>query len=106
MKPPVQQWFAQLARELAAAWAESFLHGEFDRGGSPGYSGDPLGAERGIITKVKVDVAFERAIGVERGPAATAHVVALVGRHSCGIDMSPPRLRIQGFLWARTRLPG
>jgi hypothetical protein len=38
----------------------------------------PLGAERGIITKVKVDVALECAIGVERGPAATAHLVALV----------------------------
>src|SRR6516165_967738 len=42
-------------------------------------SAEPLGAERGIITQVKVDVTFERAIGVERGPAATAHVVALVG---------------------------
>jgi hypothetical protein len=39
---------------------------------------EPLGAERGIITKVKVDVAPERAIGIERGPAATAHLVALV----------------------------
>ena len=38
----------------------------------------PLGAERGIITKVEVDVTRERAIGVKRGPATTAHVVALV----------------------------
>jgi hypothetical protein len=32
----------------------------------------PLGAERGIITKVEVDVTLERAIGVERGPATTS----------------------------------
>jgi hypothetical protein len=31
-----------------------------------------LGSERGIITKVEVDVTLERAIGVERGPAAAA----------------------------------
>jgi hypothetical protein len=42
-------------------------------------SAEPLGAKRGIITEVEVDVTLERAIEVERGPAATAHVVALVG---------------------------
>jgi hypothetical protein len=46
---------------------------------SPEDSVEPLGAECGIITKVKVDVTLERAIGVERSPAAAAHVVALVG---------------------------
>jgi hypothetical protein len=40
---------------------------------------ESLGSERGIVTKVEVDVALEHAIGVERGPAATAHIVALVG---------------------------
>jgi hypothetical protein len=38
-----------------------------------------FGAERGIITKVEVDMTPERAIGVEHVPATTAHVVALVG---------------------------
>ena len=38
-----------------------------------------LGSERGIIAKVEVDVTLERAIGVQRGPAAAAHIVALVG---------------------------
>ena len=46
-------------------------------GASPDDSVEPLGAERGIITNVEVDVTLERAIGVERGPAATAHVGAL-----------------------------
>ncbi len=36
-------------------------------------------SERGIITKMEVDAALERAVGAERGPAAAAHVVALVG---------------------------
>lgn len=40
---------------------------------------ESLGSERGVIAKVEVDVAFERAIRVERGPAATTHIVALVG---------------------------
>ena len=40
---------------------------------------ESLGSERGIITKVEVDVALERAIGAERSPAAAAHIVALVG---------------------------
>src|SRR6516225_5948516 len=52
-------------------------------------SAEPLGAERGIITQVKVDVTFERAIGVERGPAATAHVVALVGALPRELDARP-----------------
>jgi hypothetical protein len=42
-------------------------------------SAESLGSERGIITKVEVDVALERAIGVERGPAAATHIVALFG---------------------------
>jgi len=50
---------------------------------------EPLGAERGIITKVEVDVTLERAIGVERGPAATAHVVALVGALPRELDARP-----------------
>ena len=33
-------------------------------GRSPDDSYEPLGAERGIITKVEVDVTLERAIGV------------------------------------------
>ena len=41
---------------------------------SPDGSVESLGSERGIITKVKVNVTPERAIGVERGPAATAHL--------------------------------
>jgi hypothetical protein len=45
----------------------------------PDDSVEPLGAERGVITEVEVDVTLERAIEVERGLAATAHVVALVG---------------------------
>jgi hypothetical protein len=44
----------------------------------PDGSAEPLGAERGIITKVEVDVSLERAIGVERGPTAAAHLIALV----------------------------
>jgi hypothetical protein len=40
---------------------------------------ESLGSERGVITKVEVDVACERVIGIERGPAAAAHIVALVG---------------------------
>jgi len=36
-------------------------------GRSPDDSFEPLGAERGIITKVEVEVTLERAIGVERG---------------------------------------
>ena len=40
---------------------------------------ESLGSERGIITEVEIDVTLERAIGVERGPAAAAHLVALVG---------------------------
>lgn len=40
---------------------------------------ESLGSERGIITKVEVNVALEHAIRIERGPAATAHIVALVG---------------------------
>ena len=40
---------------------------------------EPLGSERGIVTKVEVDVALERAIAVESGPAAAAHIVSLVG---------------------------
>src|SRR5580704_15261512 len=48
-------------------------------GRSPDHSVESLGAERGIITKVEVDVTLERATGVERGPAAAAHVVALIG---------------------------
>jgi hypothetical protein len=55
-------------RQLSGDWA----------GYCPDGSVEPLGAERGIITKVEVDVALERAIGVERGPAAAAHLVALV----------------------------
>src|SRR6266702_2631934 len=62
-----------------AAGAESFLHREFDGGSSPDHSVESLGAERGFITKVEVNVTLERAIGVERSPAAAAHVVALVG---------------------------
>jgi hypothetical protein len=38
-------------------------------GHSPDDSVEPLGPERGIITKVEVDAALERAIGVEHGPA-------------------------------------
>jgi hypothetical protein len=44
----------------------------------PDGSAGPLGAKRGIITKVEVDVALKRAIGVERGPAAAAHLITLV----------------------------
>ena len=33
-------------------------------------------AATGIIIQVEVDVALERAVGVERGPAAAAHIVA------------------------------
>ena len=40
---------------------------------------ESLGSERRIVTKVEVDVALERAIGAERGPAAAAHIVTLVG---------------------------
>src|SRR5271170_1644406 len=40
---------------------------------------ESLGSERRIVTKVEVDVALERAISAERGPAAAAHIVALVG---------------------------
>jgi hypothetical protein len=58
-----------------AAWMESLLHRKSD-GRLPDDSAEPLGAERGIIAEVEVDVTLERAIGVERGPAATAHVVA------------------------------
>src|SRR5271155_3351709 len=49
------------------------------RGRSPGGFVEPLGAEPGIVAEVEVDVALERAVGVERGPAAAARVVALVG---------------------------
>jgi len=44
----------------------------------PDGSAEPLSVKRGIVTKVEIDVAIERAIGVERGPAATAHLIALV----------------------------
>jgi hypothetical protein len=49
------------------------------RGRSQGGFVEPLGAEPGIVTEVKIDVALEPAVGVERGPAAPARVVALVG---------------------------
>src|SRR5437762_2880332 len=58
-------------------------------GRSPDDSVEPLGAERGIITKVEVDVALERAIGVERDPAATARIVALVGALPRELDARP-----------------
>src|SRR5204863_6291353 len=58
-------------------------------GRSPDDSVEPLGAERGIITKVEVDVALERAIGVERDPAATARIVALVGALPRELDTRP-----------------
>jgi hypothetical protein len=38
----------------------------------PDDSVEPLGAERGIIAEVEVDVTLKRAIGVERGPAVQA----------------------------------
>jgi hypothetical protein len=40
---------------------------------------ESFGSERGIVTKVEVDLALKRAIGVERGPTTAAHIVALVG---------------------------
>ena len=46
---------------------------------SPEDCEETLGPERGNIALVEVDVALDRAIGDERGPAATAHIVALVG---------------------------
>src|SRR5207249_12081612 len=58
-------------------------------GRSPDDSVEPLGAERGIITKVEVDVALERASGVERDPAATARIVALVGSLPLERDRQP-----------------
>jgi hypothetical protein len=58
-------------------------------GRSPEDSVEPLGAERGIITKVEVDVTLERAIGIECGPAATAHVVALVGALPRALNARP-----------------
>jgi len=65
---------------MPAPWHATFGATEKSFRGSPAGPRDsgPLGAERGIITKVKVDVTLERALGVERGPATTAHVVALV----------------------------
>src|ERR1700759_1369203 len=50
---------------------------------------EPLGAKRGIITKVEVDVAFERAVGVEGGPAAATHLVALVSTLPGELDPWP-----------------
>src|SRR5262249_55486155 len=60
-------------------------------GRSPGGFVEPLGVEPGIVTEVKVDVALECAVGVERGPAATARVVALVGALPRELD---PRLAV------------
>ena len=50
---------------------------------------ESLGSERGIVTRVEVDVALERAVGVERGPAAPAHVVVLVGALPRELDGRP-----------------
>jgi hypothetical protein len=63
-------------RLLIAEDVKSLLHGFVL---SLDDSVESLGSERGIITKVEIDVTLERAIGVERGPAAAAHLVALVG---------------------------
>jgi hypothetical protein len=50
--------------------------------GRTGHSSDdpvePLAAERGLIAEMEAGVALERAFGVERDPATTTHVVALV----------------------------
>ena len=75
-----------------AAGAERFLHRGFDGVAHRTASFvEPLGAERGIVTEVEVDVALERAVGVERGPAAAARVVALVGALPRELD---PRLAV------------
>jgi len=58
---------------------------------SPAGFGEPLGAEPGFITEVEVDVALERAVEVERCPAAAARVVALVGALPRELD---PRLAV------------
>jgi hypothetical protein len=72
--------------------------------GSPDHSAEPLGAERGIITKVEVDVALERAIGVERGPAATAHVVAFVGAPPRELNARPAiTIRVAAVEFSRHR---
>src|SRR6266481_297865 len=69
-----------------------------------GDSAESLGAERGIITKVEVDVALERAIGVERGPAAAAHVVALVGALPRELDARPAiTIRVAAVEFSRHR---
>ena len=79
------------------------LHREFD-GRSPDHSVELLGAERGITAKVEVDVTLERAIGVERGPAATAHVVALVGALPRELDARPAiTIRVAAVEFSRHR---
>jgi len=50
---------------------------------------ESLGSERGIVTKVEVDVALERAIGAESGPAAAARIVTLVGALPRELDARP-----------------
>jgi len=73
-------------------------------GRSPEDSVEPLGAERGIITEVEVEVTLERAIGVERGPAAAAHVVALVGALPRELDAGPAiTIRVAAVEFSRHR---
>jgi hypothetical protein len=87
-----------------AAWPERFLNREFDGGRSPDDFVEPVGTERGIIAKVEVDVTLERAIGVERGPAAAAHVIALVGALPRELDARPAiTIRVAAVEFSRHR---
>ena len=81
-------WVCRLKNRVASsmAWSAS---PSAPKQSSLADSAESLGSERGIITKVEVDVALEHAIRVERGPAAAAHIVALVGALTRELNARP-----------------
>ena len=65
---------------------------------------ESIGSERGIVTKVEVDVALECAIGAEPGPAAAAHIVTLVGALPRELDAQPAiTIRVAAVEFSRHR---